>query len=182
MSVFEDKKLALARLKEHCPATNDTFEVSNCGSNEESDLPSANQMIEEALTTLESIGHLLPGLRAEMESSLATFYHLRNIEQDVLQRLSERNNRTMLVFTATTIIFLPLSFFTSYFGMNLSDVTNTTHTQRYFWSVCGTIALVIVFGTFCYAMKERLIEGGGRFIQSIRAFLQRVRDYFRRMH
>ena len=47
-------------------------------------------------------------------------------------RSSRIKLRSVMIFTAITIIFLPLSFFTSYFGMNLTDTVNTAHSSKYF--------------------------------------------------
>ena len=61
---------------------------------------------------------------------------------------SESNNKAILVFTVTTIIFLPLSFVTSYLGMNTSDLRNMQSRQTLFW-VIGTPVAV---GVFCIAL------------------------------
>ncbi len=58
---------------------------------------------------------------------------------------SESNNKAILVFTVTTIVFLPLSFVTSYLGMNTSDLRNMQSRQTLFW-VIGTPVAVVVFG------------------------------------
>lgn len=60
-------------------------------------------------------------------------------------------SRSVLIFTAITIIFLPLSFFTSYFGMNLTDVRETIFDSRYFWSVAGPTSGGIVILIFVIA-------------------------------
>jgi Mg2+ and Co2+ transporter CorA len=57
-------------------------------------------------------------------------------------------SRSVMIFTALTIIFLPLSFFTSYFGMNLSDLAKANHDSKFFWVVSGPISGVIVIGVF----------------------------------
>jgi Mg2+ and Co2+ transporter CorA len=44
---------------------------------------------------------------------------------------------SVMIFTAITITSLPLSLFTSYFGMNLADISKTNHDSRYFWLVAG---------------------------------------------
>lgn len=46
--------------------------------------------------------------------------------------LSKRDNRTMLSFRIVTSVFLPLLFFTSYFGMKLLDNSKIVHTQKLF--------------------------------------------------
>ena len=78
-------------------------------------------------------------------------FQLRSIEQNELAIIAESNNKAILVFTVVTVIFLPLSFFTSYFGMNLEGIVNSNKTERYFWAVCGTVALTVVTFTFIYA-------------------------------
>jgi len=61
-----------------------------------------------------------------------------------------------MVFTVVTVIFLPLSFFTSYYGMNLTDFVNTAKTQGYFWKVCGSATLAIVVFTALSAFRHQL--------------------------
>jgi hypothetical protein len=49
----------------------------------------------------------------------------------------EDHGKAIMVFTIVTIVFLPLSFVASYFGMNTSDIRNMQATQRLFWTVAG---------------------------------------------
>lgn len=56
--------------------------------------------------------------------------------------------RSVIVFTAITIVFLPLSFFTSYFGMNVTDIANTVHSSKYFWLIAGPISGTIIIAVF----------------------------------
>lgn len=60
-------------------------------------------------------------------------------------------SRSVMIFTALTIIFLPLSFFTSYFGMNLTDLPTADHNSKFFWSVSGPISGAIVIAVFAIA-------------------------------
>jgi Mg2+ and Co2+ transporter CorA len=64
---------------------------------------------------------------------------------------SRVQSRSVMIFTAITIIFLPLSFFTWYFGMNLTDIVKTEHDSRYFWMVAGSISGSIVIASFAIA-------------------------------
>ena len=63
-------------------------------------------------------------------------------------RSSRVQSRSVIIFTAITIIFLPLSFFTSYYGMNLTDIISTAHTSRYFWMIAGPVSGSIVIAIF----------------------------------
>jgi hypothetical protein len=50
--------------------------------------------------------------------------------------------RSILVFTALTIVFLPLSFFTSYFAMDLTDISRIS--SRAFWTITAPITVGII--------------------------------------
>ena len=56
----------------------------------------------------------------------------------------EDHGKAILVFTVVTIIFLPLNFVSSFFGMNFSDIRNMEKTQWLFWAVaiCVTVGVV----------------------------------------
>ncbi|KAF1989779.1 hypothetical protein K402DRAFT_371761 [Aulographum hederae CBS 113979] len=56
----------------------------------------------------------------------------------------EDHGKAILVFTIVTIVFLPLSFVSSFFGMNVSDIRNMEHTQSLFWMVSLTITAGVV--------------------------------------
>ena len=83
-------------------------------------------------------------------------FQLRSIEQNELAIVSDSQNKAIMVFTVVTVIFLPLSFFTSYYGMNLSDVVNTAKNQAYFWKVCGTVTFIIILFTTLSAFRHQL--------------------------
>lgn len=83
-------------------------------------------------------------------------FQLRSIEQNELAIVSDSQNKAILVFTGVTIVFLPLSFFTSYYGMNLRGIIDSGLTQGYFWRVCGSIAFAIVMIVALGAFRHRL--------------------------
>ena len=66
--------------------------------------------------------------------------HATEIEKDDL-------NKTILAFTIVTIIFLPLSFVTSYLGMNPSFEGDWTATQDLFWEIA--LPLTFALCMFC---------------------------------
>lgn len=53
----------------------------------------------------------------------------------------EDHGKAILVFTIVTIIFLPLSFVTSFFGMNFSDIRDMESTQRLFWIIASSLTV-----------------------------------------
>ena len=95
-------------------------------------------------------------LQPHMLTSSSQLFQLRSIEQNELAIVSDSQNKAILVFTVVTVIFLPLSFFTSYYGMNLTGIVNTTKTEDFFWKVCGSIAFFIVLFTALGAFRHKL--------------------------
>ncbi|KAL5405693.1 hypothetical protein PMIN03_008270 [Paraphaeosphaeria minitans] len=49
--------------------------------------------------------------------------------------INEDHGKFILVFTVMTVIFLPLSFVTSYLGMNTSDIRDMENKQSLFWEI-----------------------------------------------
>jgi hypothetical protein len=65
----------------------------------------------------------------------------------------EGHSKALLAFTLVTIIFLPLSFVASLFGMNTADMRNLQNTQSLFWAVAlpltaiiGGLSLLVAYG------------------------------------
>ncbi|KAI4109394.1 MAG: hypothetical protein L6R37_000551 [Teloschistes peruensis] len=118
------------------------------------------KLIEDAITYVQKEHAELPEMMEDLKSSLhdvrAQLFQLRTIEQNELAIIAESNNQAILVFTVVTIVFLPLSFFSSYFGMNFRTTGAILKDQGYFWEVCGTVTFVIVAFTLIYGFKRRL--------------------------
>ncbi|KAL9597541.1 MAG: hypothetical protein Q9179_004228 [Wetmoreana sp. 5 TL-2023] len=133
------------------------------------------QRVQYSIRTLEESCDRLPRFVKDLRSSLDVLFQLKTIEQNDLAVLAESNNRAILAFTMVTIIFLPLSFFTSYFGMNLRGVADTDKTERYFWAVCGTTTFFVVSATIVFGFKERLYRWLWTSRQYSRAVNQRER-------
>ncbi|KAL9037012.1 MAG: hypothetical protein Q9214_005882 [Letrouitia sp. 1 TL-2023] len=127
------------------------LEYSQMGRNVNSSL----SRVESAIDTIRYSNQMMQRNLDELSSSLNVLFQLRTIEQNELAILAESNNKAILVFTMVTIIFLPLSFFTSYFGMNLKGFASTTRTEGYFWSVGGTATVCIVVITIIFGFRRR---------------------------
>ncbi|KAI9372862.1 hypothetical protein BJX61DRAFT_415529 [Aspergillus egyptiacus] len=56
----------------------------------------------------------------------------------------DNHGKAILVFTTMTAIFLPLSFVTSYFGMNASDIRDMAHGQWIYWAVSIPVTVCVV--------------------------------------
>ncbi|KAH7163452.1 hypothetical protein B0J13DRAFT_634753 [Dactylonectria estremocensis] len=67
-------------------------------------------------------------------------------------------SRSVFIFTAITTIFVPLSFFTSYFSMDVASVLASPYNSQYFWMVGGSISggiVLAVFITVRFISRER---------------------------
>ena len=71
---------------------------------------------------------------------------------------AESNNKAIIVFTVVTIIFLPLSFVTSYLGMNTSDLRNMQSGQALFWAIGAPVAFVVLSAALLAAFYGTLTQ------------------------
>lgn len=65
----------------------------------------------------------------------------------IFNTITAKQNESMAQLTAVTILFLPLTLITGYFGMNFTDMPSLEHNELFFWwlaapVVCGTIVLL----------------------------------------
>ncbi|KAJ8126920.1 hypothetical protein O1611_g6718 [Lasiodiplodia mahajangana] len=91
---------------------------------------------------------------------------LRDQLQQNIEIEEESHGKAIRVFTFVTILFLPLSFVTSFFGMNTVDIRDIDQDQRLFWIVSvPTTAFVIgiayLYGYKWENWKERLSQTHG---------------------
>jgi len=70
----------------------------------------------------------------------------------IFNTISAFQNESMKQLTIVTIIFLPLTFLTGYFGMNLEDFPAIHHGEPYFWSIAVPVFVV----TTIFLMRDRL--------------------------
>ena len=71
---------------------------------------------------------------------------------DLADFKADSRDKAILAFTIVTIIFLPLSFITSYLGMNTADIRTTNATQHLFWAIAAPIAVIalLIGATLAY--------------------------------
>jgi Mg2+ and Co2+ transporter CorA len=65
----------------------------------------------------------------------------------------EDHGKAILVFTVVTIVFLPLNFVSSFFGMNFSDIREMRQTQWLFWAVALCITAGVVAASLFLAFS-----------------------------
>jgi Mg2+ and Co2+ transporter CorA len=63
----------------------------------------------------------------------------------------DRQENAIMVFTIVTIVFLPLSFVSSVFGMNTQDIRNMPYNQWTYWAAGVPLSLLVVFGSLYWA-------------------------------
>ena len=66
----------------------------------------------------------------------------QNIQR--IEANKDRQEAAILLFTVVTIIFLPLSFMSSLFGMNTSDIRNMGKNQWIFWATAIPVTFLVV--------------------------------------
>ncbi|KAL8685314.1 MAG: hypothetical protein Q9218_007844, partial [Villophora microphyllina] len=98
---------------------------------------------------LASIGDRIGNFRAldERARGIAAF-NLHRIESN-----RDRQEGAILVFTLVTIIFLPLSFVSSFFGMNTSDIRSMATPQWAFWASAIPLTAIVVGVSIFLARK-----------------------------
>lgn len=173
LEISEQKVMYLIEIQERWQSHERQMIANNTMSPEK--VGDMGRIIEATMSYIKDNHKHLPRLLSDLKSSLDVvspnishpwglsltvvqnqLFQLRTIEQNELAIIAESNNKAILVFTVVTIIFLPLSFFTSYFGMNLRGIADTDRTERYFWAVCGSVTIFVVSLTVLFGFKNRL--------------------------
>lgn len=68
----------------------------------------------------------------------------------IFNTIAAFQNESMKQLTVVTIIFLPLSFMTGYFGMNIVDFPSIHHNESYFWIVAVPVGIAVAL----FLMKD----------------------------
>lgn len=112
-----------------------TLEAASSGRSEM--IPVEEDVLDNAIGQLEYEYAVILDAEAHTEG-------LRNELRQNIEILEEDHGKAILVFSIVTAVFLPLSFVTSFFGMNTTDVRNTNHGQGFFWVIAIPVTAGIV--------------------------------------
>ena len=92
-----------------------------------------------------------------------------------IEILEETNSKALLVFTTVTLIFLPLSFVSSVFGMNTRDIRDLDRGQWVFWASAIPLTLLVIIVSIIVAYNGvNLKYGVAGMFASARAAMARL--------
>lgn len=100
------------------------------------------QPFEEKL--MESIDQLLQGDQETYEFTRDQCSPLALKVKQSTEINEEDHGKAIFVFTVVTTIFLPLSFVTSFLGMNTTDIRDTTYSQSLFWMIALPVTAIVM--------------------------------------
>jgi len=113
-----------------------TFNKDKAGIERENKFPYEERSISAVLKAVRERISDFDELRNRM-----TQLRIQNVQ--LVETQQDENNKAILVFTAVTILFLPMSFVTGYFGMNLQGISNTNNGIGNFWAVAVPLTSAI---------------------------------------
>ncbi|KAL2839484.1 hypothetical protein BJY01DRAFT_219207 [Aspergillus pseudoustus] len=114
---------------------------------------------------------VLQDIHTEMQERKEIFSELIKrvdiLERQIVQRvdiIQEDHGKAILVFTIVSTIFLPLSFVSSYLGMNTADIRDMNLNQSLFWQVAVPVTVAVVtlvlVGAYNAGRILRFVSGG----------------------
>ncbi|EMC98455.1 hypothetical protein BAUCODRAFT_67314 [Baudoinia panamericana UAMH 10762] len=90
----------------------------------------------------------------------------QNISTLIFNTVGAKNNNLLMIFTVVTVLFVPLTFVSGYFGMNFNSGGGIDHPFAWFWVVAGPVlvgftALVAVTAGWDW-IKDLFVKKGIR--------------------
>lgn len=95
--------------------------------------------------------HQLIERRREIDNLRTRLWILKDQVKQTIEIMEEDHGKAIRVFTVVTLFFLPLSFVSSFLGMNTADVRNSDWNQAIFWITgipitVGVLSLAYIYG------------------------------------
>lgn len=83
---------------------------------------------------------------------------IQNVQ--LVETFQDDNSKAIFVFTIVTILFLPMSFVASFFGMNVIGINATATTLKHFWVVSLPLTFGVVIPCSIIALKGEEVYFG----------------------
>jgi hypothetical protein len=115
----------------------------------EKDIPLRRSMYPYERQLLTSCLEHLALMREDYNDQIRRCGPLSESTKQSLEINEEDHGKAIMIFTIVTIIFLPLSFVTSYLGMNTSDIRDMESRQTLFWTIAIPLTTVTL-GTILF--------------------------------
>ncbi|PTB65716.1 hypothetical protein BBK36DRAFT_1202489 [Trichoderma citrinoviride] len=107
--------------------------------------------------------------RREIEHLATRLRILKDQVKQTIEIMEEDHGKAIRVFTVVTLFFLPLSFVSSFLGMNTVDVRDTEYSQRIFWMTGVPVTVAVLSVAFVYGYKgEEILDWMGHVLQQRR--------------
>ncbi|OAP61154.1 hypothetical protein AYL99_03355 [Fonsecaea erecta] len=135
-----------------------TFTKGKAGIERETKFPCEDRSISAVLKTVRENISDFDELRNRISQ-------LRTQNVQLVETQQDENNKAILVFTVVTILFLPMSFVTGYFGMNLQDIADTKSGTGHFWAVAVPLTSAIAIPCLVLAFWGPIVRFWHRLLQ-----------------
>lgn len=89
----------------------------------------------------------------EIQNMKTRLRFLKEQLKQTIEIMEEDHGKAIRVFTIVTLFFLPLSFVSSFMGMNTADVRNMNHKQGLFWATGIPVTLFVLIVACIYGYK-----------------------------
>ena len=83
---------------------------------------------------------------------------IQNVQ--LVETFQDDNSKAIFVFTIVTVLFLPMSFVASFFGMNVIGLSATTTPLKHFWVIALPLTFGIVIPCTIVALKGEEVNFG----------------------
>jgi len=104
---------------------------------------------------------------AALEQLIRRVLRLTDDTKTSVEINDDDHGKAILVFTIVTLVFLPLSFVSSFLGMNTADIRNQTSNQTLYWAIAlpvtaCVVVLALVIGYKYEAMRDSMDRYTGK--------------------
>ncbi|KAK1242525.1 hypothetical protein MKX08_005337 [Trichoderma sp. CBMAI-0020] len=96
--------------------------------------------------------------RREIDNLATRLWILKDQVKQTIEIMEEDHGKAIRVFTVVTLFFLPLSFVSSFLGMNTKDVRDSDWNQAIFWITAVPVTVGVLSLAFIYGYRGEEIR------------------------